>query len=284
MVRDFWRRPRSIAGRLSSVNFHNNRICSKLVMGCCVCGQRGAMHYDFPDVRLRKAHGIGLLRETLCCRHCGASMRDRQMAYGLLQVVAKLTGQTVSSLHAFRQSRERELRILDTDSFGAVSRALRGLPGYVHSQFKPDLAKGQQLPDGSINVNLLDMPFDAGNFDIIMTSDVMEHVAEDDLAHREIYRCLSPNGTYVFTVPYDPSLLCTRQLTQVTGIPDVRFVLERHIHGDPHSTSGIVAHRIYGQQLVDDLSRIGYEVRFECIESPTQGIFGGDLFLARKRS
>jgi len=176
------------------------------------------------------------------------------------------------------------LRILDTDSFGAVSRALRGWPGYVHSQFKPDLARGQKLPDGSINVNLMDMPFGAEDFDVIMTSDVMEHVAEDDQAHREIYRCLAPRGTYVFTVPYDPCLLGTRQLTQATGVPDVRFELDRHVHGDPHSSAGIVAHRIYGQQLLADLSGIGYEVRFECLERPAQGIFGGDLFLARKRS
>jgi len=253
-------------------------------MGCCVCGQRGRMHYDFPDVRLRKEHGIGLLRETLCCRSCGASMRDRQMAFGLLQVIAERTGQTESNLQAFRQSPRAELRILDTDSFGAVSRALRGWPGYVHSQFKPDLARGQKLPDGSINVNLMDMPFGAEDFDVIMTSDVMEHVAEDDQAHREIYRCLAPRGTYVFTVPYDPCLLGTRQLTQATGVPDVRFELDRHVHGDPHSSAGIVAHRIYGQQLLADLSGIGYEVRFECLESPAQGIFGGDLFLARKRS
>jgi SAM-dependent methyltransferase len=240
------------------------------------------MHYDFPDVQLRKEHGIGLLRETLCCRSCGASMRDRQMAYGLLKVIAERFGQTESNLHAYRQSPRGELRILDTDSFSAVSRALRGLPGYVHSQFKPNLARGQKLPDGSINVNLVDMPFREGDIDVIMTSDVMEHVAEDVQAHREIYRCLAPNGTYVFTVPYDPCLLCTRQLTQATGVSDVRFVLDRHMHGDPHSSSGIIAHRIYGQQLLPDLRGIGFEVRFECVESPAQGIFGGDLFLAKK--
>lgn len=283
MLRDFVYRPASIFGRMSPINFHNARVCSGLQMHCPVCGRDTGVTYDFPDVYLRKAHGIGLLRETLCCNSCGASMRDRQMAIGLLLVIAERLGRTERDLQAYRQRPRDTLNILDTDSFSSINGVLRGLPGYTHSQFRPDLRNGEILPDGSANVNLLDIPFKEGSFDVIMTSDVMEHVAEDDRAHREIFRCLAPQGAYVFTVPYDRCLVGNRKLTQRSGKGMPHFVLEKHVHGDPHASSGIVAHRVYGQQLIRDLCDIGYDVRFEDIESPAQGIFGGDLFLARKR-
>jgi SAM-dependent methyltransferase len=283
MIRDFRYRPASIIGRLAPLNFHNARICAGLHMHCCVCGHEGRMSYDFPDVRLRRAHGIGLLRETLCCKSCGASMRDRQIAIGLLWVIEQRLGQKLFDLRAYCNCPRGKLTILDTDSFGAISRVLRGLPGYTHSQFRPDLPNGQILQDGSANVNLVDMPFQEGSFDVILTSDVMEHVEDDGRAHHEIFRCLASGGIYVFTVPYDPCLPGNRRLTQGTGKPTEYFILEKHLHGDPHASSGIIAHRIYGRQLIDDLRKIGYEVRFDQIELPTQGIFGGDLFLARKR-
>jgi SAM-dependent methyltransferase len=284
MLRDFVYRPASIFGRMSPINFHNARICSGLQMHCPVCGHDAGMTYDFPDVHLRKAHGIGLLRETLCCKSCGASMRDRQMAIGLLLVIAERLGQSERDLHAYRQRPRGNLTILDTDSFSSINRVLRGLPGYTHSQFRPELGKGEILPDGSANVNLLDIPFQAGTFDVIMTSDVMEHVAEDEQAHREIFRCLAPKGTYIFTVPYDPCLMGNRTLAQRTSKTMSHFLIEKHLHGDPHANSGILAYRIYGQQLMDDLREIGYDVRFENLENPAQGVFGGDMFLARKRS
>lgn len=242
------------------------------------------MHYDFPDVHLRREHGIGLLRETLSCRECGASMRDRQIARGLLREIGHRLGKPEESLATLRGSSTGSLRILDTDSFSAINRILRGMVGYRHSQFRPDRRNGEVLDDGSINVNLLEIPSSVGPFDIIITSDVMEHVVDDARAHREIYRCLGPGGTYLFTVPYDPCLLGTRKLTQSSGEPELRFLLDKQIHGDPHSGSGIFAHRIYGQQLFDDLAQIGFEVTFESIEDPAHGIFGGDLFTAVKRS
>jgi len=283
MLRDFLYRPRSLVGHLAAENFHNARVAARLHIHCAVCGEQAGLSYDYPDVGLRRAHGIGLLRETLSCRACGATMRDRQMAFGLLKVVAARLGQVEQDLRAFVRAPRGRLAILDTDSFSTLNRVLRGLPGYVHSQYRPDLPNGQVLPDGSANVDLLQIPFPADSFDVIMTSDVMEHVEHDAHAHREILRCLAPGATYVFTIPYDPCLQGTRRLTVPSGAYGTPFVLEKQVHGDPHSASGIVAHRIYGQDFLREMGDLGYEIRFEEIHNPVQGIFGGDLFLASKR-
>jgi len=209
IIRDFRYRPSSIIGRLARLNFHNARICKGLHMHCCVCGTDGTMSYYFPDVRLRKAHGIGLLRETMRCKSCGATMRDRQMASGLLDIIAKRVGQTEADLRAFRADPRATLKILDSDSFSSINRILRGLPGYAHSQYLPRLRNGETIADGSVNVNLEAMPFPEAHFDVILTSDVMEHVADDAQAHREIFRCLALEGAYLFTVPYDLCIMDT---------------------------------------------------------------------------
>jgi SAM-dependent methyltransferase len=287
-LRDAVRSPRSMLQRLSAENFANRRVCAALKsIHCNVCGADSGLFYDFPDVRLRHEHGIGLLRETLACRACGASMRDRQMAHGLIRVFEARTSResgALRDLRALRTASRGELEILDTDSFGAINRVLRGMAGYRHSQYRPDLQNGAGLPDGSLNVDLLAMPFPTASLDIVMSSDVMEHVEEDERAHREIYRCLRAGGTYVFTVPYDPCLMATRRLTQRTGTGTPSFILRRHAHGDPLSRSGILAHRIYGQQFQTELRNMGFSVDFRQIDDASAGIFGGDLFLASKPS
>jgi SAM-dependent methyltransferase len=240
------------------------------------------MNYDFPDIQRRHAHGIGVLRETMSCNSCLATMRERQMAVGLLAELSARIGETYDNLIDYRNSKRAGVRILDTDSFSSISRILRGAGGYTHTQYRPKLTNGARLDDGSINVNLLEIPYGPDCFDVILTSDVMEHVAEDERAHREIYRCLSNDGTYIFTVPFDPCLYATKQLTQSSGAPGEYFILNEQIHGDPHSGSGIIAHRIYGQQFVSDLNSLGYEVEYRNITRPELGIFGGDLFVARK--
>jgi len=270
--------------RLAPVNFHNARICAKLRILCPVCGEESGMDYDFPDVRIRKLHGIGLLRETLCCKSCGATMRDRQMALGLLDAVESVSRQHRNTLRELRDDPVVSVRILDTDSFSPLNQILRGMPGYSHSQYKSELGGVSRLPDGSLNVDLLSMPFEDGSFDIIMTSDVMEHVAEDDRAHREIYRCLAPSGVYVFTVPYDGTMEGTRRLTLPSGNPAGPFFVELHVHGDPHSSSGIIAHRIYGSAFLREMTAIGYDIQFREMDIPRHGVFTGDIFLASRRA
>ena len=52
------------------------------------------------------------------------------------------------------------------------------------------------------NQNLEQLTFSDNSFDIVITSDVMEHVRLDDRAHQEIRRVLKPGGVYLFTVPH----------------------------------------------------------------------------------
>lgn len=281
ILRDFFYRPTSIFGRLATENFHNYKVCHRLTVLCNVCGEKTSLSYDFPDVRIRHLHHIGVLRETLRCKKCGATMRDRQLAHGLLGYIQDKTKSTIPSLQHYRNASIVKIRILDTDSFSPINRVLRGEVGYSHSQYIHGRKNGEVLADGSIVVNLENMPFDAEVYDVILTSDVMEHVLDDVSAHREIHRCLAEGGAYLFTVPFDPCYSSNKKLTSPDFSGD-HFIVDGQIHGDPHSSSGIIAHRIYGWQLISDLNGIGYTAIFEEVNASENGIFGGDLFVARK--
>jgi len=51
-----------------------------------------------------------------------------------------------------------------------------------------------------------ELPFAASSFDVVMASDVLEHIGDDVGAVREIGRVLKPGGALVFSVPAHPWL------------------------------------------------------------------------------
>jgi SAM-dependent methyltransferase len=110
----------------------------------------------------------------------------------------------------------------------------------------------------------------------------MEHVRDDRSAHAEIFRCLRPGGTYLFTIPYAESRERTHQLVDTSTAEDI-FLQPPHYHGDP-ITGKILAYRLYGRDVIDRLQEVGYRARFEKTELPAEGIFAGDCFIATKSS
>jgi SAM-dependent methyltransferase len=57
-----------------------------------------------------------------------------------------------------------------------------------------------------VNGNLIRLPFKADSVDLILASDVLEHLDEDTIGIREIYRSLKRGGKVIFTVPAFRSL------------------------------------------------------------------------------
>jgi len=234
-----------------------------------------------PDRRLAADYGNVLLRETLRCFQCGSTMRHRTFSQILLREIGGANGKAAATVEELSLS-EVAFKILDTDSFSPISARLSRLPGYLRSKFLPDKPFGIELEPAVFNIDLEHIDFPAERFDFIFTSDVMEHVRDDTLAHREIWRCLKPGGAYIFTVPFIRDMLYTKQLVDVSTKREI-FLCFPHLHGDPLS-GGILAYRIYGRQLISELATLGFEVRYEEINCATHAIFQGDVFIARKAS
>jgi SAM-dependent methyltransferase len=275
---DVLRHPGSVFQRINATNVFLYRQFSKTEMRCNICETVGAPWYDFPNVRRMREQRLNLVRETLHCRHCGAWMRQRIMAHGLMKYCAKWFGQEATSIGELA-GKCAGIDILDTDEFSAISAKLRVNRSYVVSTYAPNLPRGA-LGNGLYNVDLESIPFEPQRFDIIMTSDVMEHVRDFERAQAEIYRCLRPGGAHIFTVPFDVNALATKTLIDTRSPTDI-YLDAPQIHGDPRS-GGIAAYRICGADMVDRLRSIGFDAEIVRVTEPGSGIFDGLYFVARR--
>ena len=108
----------------------------------------------------------------------------------------------------------------------------------------------------------------------------MEHVRDMNSAHKEISRILKAGGNYIFTVPYDPQYRTHRTLIDTSGDKDV-FLVAPHYHGDP-LTGGVLAYRIFGNQIFEDLAKEGFSTEFFCLNERDYLIEDGDVFVSTK--
>jgi hypothetical protein len=276
-----WLRGReSLGQRLNRRNFDLFSQCRKSRLTCNVCEAVGEPFFDFPDLKLRRDHQIGELRETIQCNCCGSTMRHRTLVSAFLSALNARTGQEFISVEAIRRQGLGNLRVLDTDAFSPTAIRLKELPGYTVSSFRPELPMGSALGPNHININLEKIDFHDEAFDIVLTSDVMEHVRDIDAAHREIARLLRPKGVYVFTIPYDPKCVTHHVLVDTSG-PEDRFLVPPQYHGDP-ITGGVLAYRVFGRAIFSDLANVDLSVRYLEIEDPKALIYQGDVFVATK--
>ena len=274
--------PLQIHRRVNRFNVRQWREFRGRRMSCNLCGHSDAPLYEMPDLVTLRRHHIGPLRETLRCRSCWSKMRERTVTAAMTEVFAQHAGMPAGGVDnpAHRTENLAGLRVLDTDAYGRVARRLGHLGEYRTSLFDPAVPNGQVTADGIINVDLEDMPFEDNSFDLIVTSEVMEHVRFADKAHREIARCLAPGGTYLFTVPYDDRLPNTWRL--IDPETDEELVSPPHIHGDDPRlrTQGIKSYRVFGRDIVGDLARCGLDAAFTPVHRPEIGVYGGDVFVA----
>jgi SAM-dependent methyltransferase len=207
-------------------------------------------------------------------------MRERSLALALLDHIAARTGVRHGSIAALAQAGLNGVHVLDSDNFSAISRLLRADPAYVRSSYLPDKPFGALIEPNYRNINLEKIDFGDDSFDVVLTSDVMEHVRDSAAAHAEIYRILRPGGVYIFNVPFDEREEHNVRLVDTSTGEDV-FLVPPQYHGDP-LTGGILAYRVFGRELVSDLEALGFKVDFRRLDRPERLVMDGDVFIAVK--
>jgi SAM-dependent methyltransferase len=165
--------------------------------------------------------------------------------------------------------------IYNVESNGALHRALARHSGYVCSEyFGAEYASGQVV-GGIRHENLQRLSFADRSFDLVLTSDVLEHVPEPYLAHREILRVLKPDGRHIFTVPYDQS--AERDEVRARLVEGkIEYFAEPLYHGDPvRPEEGVLVWTIFGRGMLDALRDIGFKMEVLTFNEPHLGIVGG---------
>ncbi|MET0821906.1 MAG: class I SAM-dependent methyltransferase [Aeromicrobium sp.] len=109
---------------------------------------------------------------------------------------------------AGRHSYEALRRGADVTAFDMDEVELKG----VDDMFGAMAEVGEVPPGGTGTVQvgtILDMPYDDGSFDVVLASEILEHVPEIDQAVAELVRITAPGGILAITVPrWLPERIC----------------------------------------------------------------------------
>jgi len=163
-------------------------------------------------------------REGSQCEACGSSLRSRHLAKVISETIAVEHGVTEPSLARLVANPQfQRLTVCEINSAGNLHQFLQTLPHLYYSEYG---SSDPAVP----SENLLALSYPDNTFDLVVTSETLEHVPDVDKALSEIRRVLKVGGHHVFTVP----LVSARQNTKQRA----RIVDGVVVHDHPPSYHG----------------------------------------------
>jgi SAM-dependent methyltransferase len=202
-------------------------------------------------------------KESSDCSWCGAKLRVRRLAAALLEEYPVGTpSRPARSVAAWvRQTEARALRVAEINLIEGLHAALRRLPGHAYSEFRADAAGGAVVA-GVRCEDLTRLTYPDGAFDLVLTSETLEHVPDLAAALREIRRVLAPGGRHLFTVPLLPGV--PRTFARAVVGPDGRPIHRAPPICHPGGDVGYPVFTEFGADLPEVLRAAGFAtaVRF----------------------
>jgi SAM-dependent methyltransferase len=139
-------------------------------------------------------------------------------------------------------------QVFEPATFGVFTSGRRqAAASWTSSEYVAGMAPGASV-HGQRREDLQDLSFADASFDLVITSEVLEHVEEPWVAFGEIRRVLRPGGRHVFTVPH----VAGEPTTGRQGKPAV-------LHIDPMNPAGIPVTTDFGDDLPELLIELGFE-------------------------
>ena len=151
----------------------------------------------------------------------------------------------------------QSLRVAEINRIDGFESVLRRLPNYAASDYQPGADPGS-VAGGVRSEDLTRLTYPDQCFDLVLTSETLEHVPDLDAALGEIRRVLVPGGRHIFTVPVLPQTERTfpRAVLRPDGSVEDRAPRIAHPGGD----WGYPVFTEFGADVPDLLRRAGFEV------------------------
>lgn len=149
-------------------------------------------------------------------------------------------------------------------------RLYRGSEGYITADLESPLA--------DMHFDVQSIPLAERSIDVVIANHLLEHIADDRLALREIYRILRPGGWGILLVPEDRARATTFEDDSITDPEERTRLFGQYDH-----------RRVYGRDYDDRVREAGFEVEripFESMltddERQLYKVGGDDLIVVRK--
>lgn len=191
------------------------------------------------------------LREGMQCSRCKLTNRQRLVACAIAEHVTRSDTKIAlleQTTRLYRALKHRFPRTTGSEYLGLGKES--GRPYFWRSsRFRLRYTRHEDLTHMSSPPN---------SFDLIVHSDVLEHVYDYRVALRECYRVLSPGGTLLFTVPF----FHERAVSLLRGRPCsdgslIHFAPPEY-HGDGVAETGIYTFHSFGRDLIDEIHAAGF--------------------------
>ncbi|MGE0145728.1 MAG: class I SAM-dependent methyltransferase [Planctomycetota bacterium] len=207
-------------------------------------------------------------REDIVCARCGSVPRHRAVIQVLHDSTPPVDG----------------LCVHESSPSACTWQWFRDHSGdYTASHWFPGAPNGSRV-GAFVAMDLANQGFDDGSFDLVVTLDVLEHVADPHAVIREIHRTLRPGGRHVFTVPRTRGVVTrTRAVLTEDGW---QHVLPPTYHVNPIDDEGSLVVTDWGDDLESIYSRdADASIDALSIRSPAIGVPGPlEIFVATQRT
>lgn len=204
---------------------------------CPYCGYNSkdleVVGHDLKVLRDKQVIGGG--RRAAGCYKCHSRDRERLLYAFLIEELKVTDHKNFSILHIAPEPKLSNV-LLQSD-----------LKEYICGDL---FTKGYDYPDHVKNMNVMDIPYEDGHFDLIICNHVLEHIPEDTKAMKELYRVLKPGGNAVLQVPISKNTLETHEDFTITDRNKREELFGQFDHV-----------RIYGQDYVSRLESVGFKVK-----------------------
>lgn len=219
---------------------------------CPICGTRRRRFLPY---------GYVTSREDALCPHCLALERHRMIWLWIERNTDLMT------------SHPRLLHIApEVSLMRHFKRIYRGTDSYITADLESPLA--------DMHFDVQHIPMDDRSVDVVICNHLLEHVTDDRLAMRELYRIMRPGGWGIMVVPEDRGRATTFEDDTITDPQERTRIFGQYDHL-----------RIYGRDYDDRLSEAGFDVEriaFAASLTPEErtlyAVGSDDLVVVRKRA
>ena len=194
------------------------------------------------------------IREGQYCVNCRCCARTHQLSIAILQELANHSGTSYTNLReAFKNQQIQQLVIAEINSLGNIHPFLAQSPNLWYSEF---LSTNPAIR----SENLESLSYSDNFFDVVLTSETLEHVPDIDKAFAEIHRVLKPGGKHIFTTP----VVWDRPLTRIRASMSNNEVIHQlppSYHGSKtKNQSDYLVFYEFGADVIERCKLAGFQV------------------------
>ena len=216
-------------------------------MICCCCGS-SKLHFkkvlwsDLIDDWQISQYEVEYIdkQQGLSCLRCNSNLRSMALAMSIM----KCLGYKSLFQDFVKEKNIQKLKILEINEAGNLTKFLSQIPGHVLKSYP--------------EIDMMNLPFTDNLFDLVVHSDVLEHIKNPVRGLSECYRVLKPGGFCNFTVP----MIVDRMTRSRAG-------LSASYHGSGDNPSDMLVYTEYGSDAWKHLIQAGFkECRLFSIDYP----------------